>query len=582
MDWLIPIGGSIIGLVGVGYVLTQSVFPWLIPDIRYLSKVLPTLRVYNKWGRQGLHFIDIFETRVREMPDKVLIMFEDRTHTYQEMNAEANRVARVAHDIMGLKVGDTVAYLQVNTPEYISTVFGLMKVGVCGSLINTNLRGKSLLHCITASQADILIVGSDPDLLEAVSAIYDEIANMSIYIQGSSSNKNTNFKRLDELTKNVSADDIPREWRAKKTVHDPALYIFTSGTTGLPKPAVLSVKKASASYLLSQCAGLRDSDVMYITLPLYHSSATIVGVFNVVMTGATGALGRKFSKSNFFPDCRRYGVTVILYIGELCRYLLTNEESSDDKNHSIRLAIGNGLRQDIFANFRTRFGIPNIAEFYAATEGTAGFMNILNVDGACGRSSPLLERVIPAGFFKWDVGNECVKRGADGLCIPAAIDEPGLCLGPIVKEFRFDGYHGKKELTESKLIRDVRKKGDVYFNTGDLMRRDRLYNLYFCDRIGDTFRWKGENVSTTEVSNSVTELSDVIDACVYGVTVPGCDGQAGMVTLLLDRKFEDESDQRTFLHEFLDHCENSLPVYARPLFVRIAENQLELTSTLKQ
>ncbi|KAL4227516.1 hypothetical protein ACF0H5_012960 [Mactra antiquata] len=349
---------------------------------------------------------------------------------------------------------------------------------------------------------------------------------------------------------------------------------------GLPKAAVVSQKKLMSAYMIGASASITSNDTIYVSLPLYHSSALVVGLGCTILTDSTIALARKFSKSNFFKDVRKYEATVILYIGELCRYLLTNEKSELDKQHKIRLAVGNGLRQDIFEEFQTRFGIQDIVEFYASTEGALGFINLFNMTGACGRSSPFLQKFLPCQFCKWDVENECLVRDKNGLCVPVKQGEPGLLLVQLNKMQVFDGYKGNKKMSTSKIVCDVRKKGDQYFNSGDLLSFDQSYFVYFNDRLGDTFRWKGENVSTTEISNLLTEISFIVDACVYGVSIPGCDGKAGMATLLMDSGCKQVTSEE--LKAIYDYCQQTLPVYAIPMFLRFKWGELDMTSTIKQ
>ncbi|XP_052792848.1 long-chain fatty acid transport protein 6-like isoform X1 [Mya arenaria] len=582
MDTALAIGGSLLATAGAGYLLVKTLCPWLLVDIEYIQKVLPGAKRLERWNKEGVHAIDIFEQCVKKHPDKYILLFEDQKYTYKEMDSHANRIANLSRQQLGLETGDTVILLQHNCPEFLFVVLGLMKQGVAVTLVNTSLRGRALLHCINVTPSKILIVGSDPSLLDSVVEIVEDLPKIMVYVHGmADAALPADFKSLDSQLEAASTAPVPPSVRASIGPNHPSVYIFTSGTTGLPKAAVVPSKRLLISSILSKAVGVCSDDVIYVTMPLFHSSALIVGFFQCMWAGATCVLRKRFSRSQFFPDCRRYGVTVIIYIGEMCRYLLTNDKSADDTNHKVRVAIGNGLRQDIFSEFRTRFKIKHIAEIYGPTEGNVGYLNVLNKDGSIGRASPLLTKLFPVSFCKWDVENECLVRNSHGLCVPADIDEPGLCLGKITPKSEFDGYQGRKELTESKIVRDVLVKGDSYFNTGDLMRRDRLYFLYFCDRIGDTYRWKGENVSTTEVSNFLSLLDFVTDACVYGVHIPGYEGRAGMATLALNRPWSADTEAES-LQAILEHCERTLPGYAKPLFLRVARDDLEMTQTVKQ
>lgn len=569
---------SVPAAVAAGYIGIKMFCPWILEDFKYICIAGPTIATYERMSRNRQFIIDHFEQKVHKFPDRLFLLYEDQKFTYKQANEYVNKFGRTFLSL-GLRQGDTVALMQYNCPDFVWTFLGCLKCGMSVSLINTNLRGKALVHCISVSETNTVLVGNDEDLLSAIEAVLPDLPNATIYVLGSSSNIPATFISLQSKMCDVKADDIDSS-QYKGKASDAAAFIFTSGTTGLPKAATMSQRRLLASYSISTIAGIRQDDVVYVTLPLYHSSALVVGLCSVICYGATCALGKKFSKSGFWSDVRKHKATVFIYIGEMCRYLLTNDKTDQDKDNAIRLSVGNGLRQDIFAEFKNRFGIPRICEFYASTEGVAGFININNVVGACGRSSPFLERFVSCGLFQWDVENECLKRDKNGFCVPVEKGKPGLLLMEINKKQPFDGYKGNKQQSESKIVRNVRRQGDMYFNSGDLMSKDKDYNVYFNDRVGDTFRWKGENVSTTEVSNLLTDLSFVIDASVYGVTVPGCDGKAGMATLLISPDVGKITEKQ--LSEISSHCHRVLPVYAIPLFLRIKWEELDMTSTIKQ
>ncbi|KAK3095057.1 hypothetical protein FSP39_009767 [Pinctada imbricata] len=293
-------------------------------------------------------------------------------------------------------------------------------------------------------------------------------------------------------------------------------------------------------------------------------------------------LKKKFSASQFLDDCRKYDVTVIHYVGELCRYLVSRPPRDNDRDHKIKLAYGNGLRKDVWKELNTRFNIPNVTEFYGATEMPVGFINLTNKFGACGRLSPLLKMLVPVDLVKYDMEEQDLVRNEKGFAVRAKVGEPGLLIIKLtnVKGITFEGYKGRTEENQKKIFHDVFKKGDQFINTGDLFTVDKDYDMFFSDRIGDTFRWKGENVSTTEVSNILVELDFIMDACVFGVLIPGCEGRAGMVALSL--KSQGETTLTTHqLATIIDHCKNNLGVYAWPRFLRI-QKELEITSTYKQ
>jgi len=349
---------------------------------------------------------------------------------------------------------------------------------------------------------------------------------------------------------------------------DSFCYIYTSGTTGLPKAALVTNHRLFVASIAFGKAMLATSpdDVIYVPLPLYHSSGMYIGWGSALQTGAAVALRRKFSASQFFNDVDRYGVTAILYIGELCRYLLNTPPHPKERTHAIRVAVGNGLRPDIWEEFQTRFGIGVIREFYGATEGTAALLNFEGRAGMIGRqkSGQLVVRC--------DLASGEVIRDKKGFCTPVGKGETGLLLGHISPLIKFDGYVDKSA-TEKKILRNVAKKGDQYFNTGDLVTIHENKWLSFADRVGDTFRWKGENVSTNEVAEILNGAKGVLESNVYGVPVPNTDGKAGMAALTVDDKFD--------LDQFVTFVKNELTNYQKPYFIRIVGNDMKITGTFK-
>jgi acyl-CoA synthetase (AMP-forming)/AMP-acid ligase II len=350
---------------------------------------------------------------------------------------------------------------------------------------------------------------------------------------------------------------------------DLSAYIYTSGTTGLPKAALVPHHRAYRAGAVWSSIALRyrPGDVMYCCLPLYHSNAMLLALGSAVTAGATLALARKFSRTRFWEDARMHGATHMIYIGELCRYLMNAEPSPRDRDHKIRTATGNGLRPDIWRAFQDRFGLNRIVEFYAATEGNCVTLNVLGVVGSVGPKTPGMALV------RWDEAEQRIVRDSAGKPIRALPGEPGILLGKITERAGFDGYRDPKA-TAQKVLRDLFEPGDAYFNTGDLLRMGRWRMLYFSDRLGDTFRWKGENVSTTEVQEALSSLPGVAEVNAYGVRIAGTEGRAGMVALVM-------ADGARFSPELLKaHVDKSLPGYARPIFVRVSEH-LDTTATFK-
>ncbi|KGL73489.1 Very long-chain acyl-CoA synthetase, partial [Tinamus guttatus] len=373
----------------------------------------------------------------------------------------------------------------------------------------------------------------------------------------------------------ASDEPLPARHRADITPNSKAIYIFTSGTTGLPKAAVITEKKLMMVANMGRLCGLRASDVLYTALPLYHSAALLVGLGGCLEVGATCVLRAKFSASHFWDDCRRYNVTVIQYVGELMRYICNTPERPGERDHSVRMAIGNGMRAEVWRKFLQRFGPVTIREFYGATEGNAGFINYTGKIGAVGRANAFLKKFSAFELIRYNVERDEPVRNEQGFCIPVRRGEAGLLVIKITKKTPFHGYAGDPEKTKRKILRNVLEKGDAFFNSGDLLVMDHENFLYFQDRVGDTFRWKGENVATTEVEDMLAPVSFIQEINVYGVSVPGCEGRCGMAAVCLraGMSFQGES--------FYAQAKESLPSYAVPLFVRIQE-ALEITGTFKQ
>ncbi|XP_024596658.1 bile acyl-CoA synthetase isoform X2 [Neophocaena asiaeorientalis asiaeorientalis] len=370
------------------------------------------------------------------------------------------------------------------------------------------------------------------------------------------------------------SDPVPADLRAEIKLRSPALFIYTSGTTGLPKPAILTYERVlQISGMLSLC-GVTADDVVYTVLPLYHTMGLVLGVLSCLELGVTCVLAPKFSASCFWDDCRQHGVTVIQYVGEVLRYLCNTPQRPEDRTHKVRLAIGSGLRAEVWETFQQRFGPIRIWEVYGSTEGNGGFVNYPGRCGAQGKTSCFLRMLSPFELVQYSMETEEPVRDNWGLCIPARPGEAGLLLTQVLRHQPFLGYRGPREHTERKLVKNVRRPNDLYYNTGDVLALDDEGFLYFRDRLGDTFRWKGENVSTREVEGVLSLVDFLQEVNVYGVPVPGCEGKVGMAAVQLARG-QAFDGQRLY-----QHVRTWLPAYAAPHFIRI-QDTLEITSTFK-
>jgi fatty-acyl-CoA synthase len=476
------------------------------------------------------------------------------TLSHAALAARANQTARwaLAQDI---RKGDTVCLLMPNCPDYLAAWLGITRTGGIVALLNTNLKGESLAHAVAVAKPKHIIAAQDmADGLETTAQIWRH---------------GDTFLRLLEK---FSGEPLTDTEKRDVTLNDPALLIYTSGTTGLPKAAHVSHRRVmNWTHWFAGMTGAGPDDKLYNCLPMYHSVGGVVATGAVLLGGGAVILREKFSARAFWRDVAESGATIFQYIGELCRYLLAAGEAVPE--HMLRLAVGNGLSGDVWEDFQSRFAIPQILEFYAATEGNFSLYNAEGRPGAIGRIPAFLAHRFPTAIVRFDDATGLPARGPDGLCIAVARGETGEAIGKIAGgAARFEGYTDAAT-TEKKILRDVFKPGDAWVRSGDLMRQDAAGFFYFVDRIGDTFRWKGENVATTEVAAAVSSAPGVKCANIYGVAVPGQDGKCGMAALEVESGFDPAA--------FRDHCAARLPAYARPVFLRLVES-LSITETFKQ
>jgi len=516
-----------------------------------------------------------FQQSAQIYPDNTMLVFEGREWTYRQFNEEVNQLAHLLKQ-RGLTRGDVVAVFMENRAEYVKAMLALAKLGVAGSLINNSLTGQGLAHCINSTNTQHIIVGEErAEVLADVLPLLplEKGADFLWMVdQGLSSAPEWAQDAADFLpampTHNLAeTDDI--------TAGETAYYIFTSGTTGLPKAAVLPHRKILISGELLGPVGfqVQPQDRLYLCLPIYHITAMGPGFCGFVCSGATVYLRRTFSASKFWPEVKAFQTNCFMYVGELCRYLMNNPVCPEERNNPLQKMMGNGLRPDIWMEFKQRFEVDRICEMYGASEGNVAFVNLLNKNKTIGAATT------PVALVKYDVENDEVVRDGEGRCIEVGMNEPGLLLGEINSDARFDGYTDP-EATKKKLLDDVLAPGDQWFNTGDLVRQIDvgfalgLKHFQFVDRTGDTFRWRAENVSTNEVAEVVNQHSQITMANVYGVAVPGTEGKAGMVTVSVEQP--DEFD----LEQFQTLVESQLPGYAQPVFIRL-QQALDTTVTFK-
>ena len=534
------------------------------------------LRTLNRVTRIAKNTTRTISDHLEELAERygprVALLSETETLTYDELNRQANRYARWAIG-QGLRKGDTVALFMYNRPEYLAIWLGIVRMGGVVALVNTNLSGKSLAHCINIVSPDHVIVGEGLDEAMDTAAAHLEGAPQ-VWMAGRARKGSL---QLDPAVAAMDDAPLPADQRPALTVNDRCLYIYTSGTTGLPKAANINHYRVQA--IMNGFSGATNSsadDRMYNCLPLYHSAGGLIATGIALTVGGSCFIRERFSARQFWDDIVKYECTMFQYIGELCRYLLNSPTHPNETRHNIRMCDGNGLRPDIWVDFKTRFRLPKILEWYAATEGNAVFFNFDEKPGAVGRIPKWAEKRFVTEVIKFDIESEEIIRDAQGRCVKCRPNEVGVVVSKIIDDpskpsQRFEGYSNSSE-SERKVLHDVFEKGDAWFNTGDLMRKDERGYFYFVDRIGDTFRWKGENVATSEVSEAITVFPGINEANVYGVHVPNHDGRAGMAALTVDG----EPDMAALFA----HISGQIPEYARPIFLRILR-KMDVTGTFK-
>ena len=494
----------------------------------------------------------VFQDRAARFGSRVFLRFGDQQVTYREANATANRYAAVLA-ARGVGRGDVVGVMLRNSPNAVLMMLAVVKCGAVAGMLNYHQRGEVLAHSLGLLDAKVLVVESD--LMDAV----DEC--------GGSGVAPTTIEEVERLA--VTAPTTNPASASAVLAKDTAFYIFTSGTTGHPKASVMTHRRWLSALAAFGGLGLRlkGSDTLYSCLPLYHNNALTVAVGSVINSGATLALGKSFSASRFWDEVIATDATAFIYIGEVCRYLLNQPAKPTDRAHKVRLIAGNGLRPEIWDEFTTRFGIARVCEFYAASEGNTAFINIFNVPKSTGIAP------MPLAYVHYDPDTGEPLRGKDGRVQRVPAGEPGLLLSPVNRLQPFDGYTDPKA-SEKKLVRNAFREGDCWFNTGDVMSPQGMGHAAFVDRLGDTFRWKGENVATTQVERALAADKSVEECTVFGVEIPRTGGRAGMAAVKLRDgvEFDGKALARTVYDQ--------LPMYALPLFVRVVE-EMEHTTTFK-
>ena len=543
----------------------------VLSELRY---IIPMMKY--KWPEldSNSSLAHSFEETVQKFGEKDFLYFEDEVWSYSQTNEAANILANKLSN-EGISHGDRVVLFMENRPNFVISLLAINKLGAIGVLINTSLTGKPLVHCINTSDSKKCIFGDE--LSNSLEGVLTEI-NISkssdlLWVEDSNSNScpewATNIKDNLNSSKSGNLDQTN-----KVVAGDTAFYIFTSGTTGVPKAALFPNVKIVAGSTNITMAGYRltSDDCMYNCLPLYHSTGLILGLCACIQVGASTFIKRKFSASSFWGEVQKFNTTAFVYVGELCRYLSFQEPCEEELNNPISKMVGNGLRPDLWDTFRNRFQVERICEIYGASEANGMFMNLLNKDQTIGMTN------VDIKLFAYDVAEDKLKVDENGKYIEIKDHSPGLALMKIGPNAIYNGYTDA-QASEKKIIRDVVEDGDRWFDTGDLLKTMDVgfalgrQHYQFVDRVGDTFRWKSENVSTNEVAEILNSYDQVNMANVYGVKIPKSEGRAGMVAFNCSLEEFDWNNFSAFVEE-------KLPSYAQPVFVRIIE-ELETTGTFK-
>ncbi|HEY3642445.1 MAG TPA: long-chain-acyl-CoA synthetase [Xanthobacteraceae bacterium] len=543
-------------------------------DWACLKGAVRTLKMTTPIAR---HPTRVFPAIVDELADRYgdapALLSDRESFTYRQLAARANQYARWSL-AQGIQKGDTVCLMMPNRPEYMALWLGITRVGGVVALLNSNLTSMTLAHCVNVVAPKHIIVAAELlERFETARALIAGDAKMWVHGDGK-----PDQARIDRAVDAFSGAKLAAGETRPLTIEDRALFIYTSGTTGLPKAANMNhYRLMLAGHAFAGVMATRPTDRMYDCLPMYHTAGGLVATGAILIDGGSVVIREKFSAHEFWDDIVRWDCTIFQYIGEFCRYLLNSPPHPKETAHRLRLACGNGLRPDVWPDFKRRFRIPHIIEFYGATEGNVSLFNFEDKEGSVGRIPWFLERRFPTKVVRFDIDLQRPIRNQQGFCVECGPDEVGEVIGKILKDAskpgaRFEGYATQAE-TDKKVLHDVFAKGDSWFRTGDLMRKDAQGYFYFVDRIGDTFRWKGENVSTTEVEETIGQFPGVEETNVYGVSIPGRDGRAGMAALVVNASFD--------LAAFRKHLAMSLPDYARPLFLRIRD-EMDVTSSFKQ
>jgi len=563
-------------------------------ELKFLAAI--ARMIYSQKKDENKTLGELFHRRVREHPNKPAVINAETgaSLTFLDFECLSNRISNYFQGL-GYTKGDNVVVLLHNCVEYIPIYIGLSNIGVSTTFLNTNHRGESLKHSLNVLKFKAIIFHDDLEhLIHEIDFFHDNAAKTIDYYmlemptrgdnnKGNLISENSSTRKASNLHDVLeSISECPPKIVGYEINADlPVAHIFTSGTTGHPKPAIMARKKFMTGFLVFRyLTEISTEDVVYNTLPMFHTSGSLIFFAGTIIRGCTMIIRKKFSASKFLDDCRKYEVTYAGYIGETMRYLLAQTPKDNDHHHKVKKIVGNGLRRSLFPKIKERFNFPLIYEFYGATEANFGFINNDNTLGAVGFLFKCFPFLNLKKLVKVDRTTGELIRGDDGLAVECGPNEEGTMIALINNNQPYYGYVNKKD-SNKKVARDVFKTGDSYFMTGDILTTDQYGYLYFVDRLGDTFRWKGENVSTVEVENVVTSSfgDEDVHCIVYGVEVDGHEGKAGMLYIQSVTNGSAAIDEQ-WLTKALMEWQQNLPPYALPKYVRVGSKSL-LTETYK-
>lgn len=531
-----------------------------LDDMYFMAQGLP--RVLFTWKPENeLSILNFFEKNVKRYPNEIAFVFKEQEITWQEADLKVSQYGAFLQS-QGIAKGDCFALLMDNSADFLMLLLAAHRIGAIAALINTTVTGEGLKHVVTIVDAKAAVLGASHLEKFESSMPEAELNSLKLFLIKDSKDVPEGYTDINSASLNSGGVE-PHPLKIK----DVAMYIYTSGTTGLPKAALITNGRAVKTSYAGQFFGFRakQKDILYLTLPLYHATGLLWSWAGCLRAGATTVIKEKFSASEFWPDVRKHNVTMFGYVGELCRYLMNLEPNGDDQNHHLRVISGNGLRPDIWEKFQTRFKIPKIRELYGATEGVGALVNTHGRPGMVGRYQK------GSLVVKCDLETGEPLKNSEGFCESVDFGETGLFISELSKLATFEGYLDK-QASNKKIMTDVMKDGDTWFNSGDLLTRHENNWLSFADRVGDTYRWKSENVSTMEVAAIINKYPEVLDSNIYGVEVQSADGRAGMALMNVSKNFDFEV--------FSDHIEKNMNTFQRPCFVRIAE-VMKTTGTFK-